>query len=178
MHYFDCGGVSVLASFGYLPNDHKARRLQHLGFRPGARLFLLMIFIGQLARFCRSCIKAELASQVGTINSCSSQQSQKAVHYFSLAKARYFIMTKVSRTAVKKVAREAYNRFDMCVSTIFSPFAGVLYTVSAFEKDPEKPSSSSRPSSRASTASSSVVSSRSSSRSSIRDDPPPYSYDV
>ena len=88
-------------------------------------------------------------------------------------------MTKVSRTAVKKYARVAYNRFDMCVSTIFSPFAGVLYTVSAFEKDPEKPSpSSSRPSSRASTASSSIVSSRSSSRSSIRDDPPPYSYDV
>ena len=71
MHYFDCKGVSLLASFGYLPNDHKARRdgvmWLHGGFRPGARLFLLMIFIGQLARFCRLCIKAELASPVATI---------------------------------------------------------------------------------------------------------------
>lgn len=40
---------------------------------------------------------------------------------------------------VKKAAKIAYSRFDMCVSTIFSPFAGVLYTVSAFEKAPEKP---------------------------------------
>ena len=86
-------------------------------------------------------------------------------------------MTKVSRTAVKKAARVAYTRFDMCVSTIFSPFAGVLYTVSAFEKEPEKLS---RPGSRASTVSSgsSAAGSRSSSRNSIRDDPPPYSYDV
>lgn len=89
-------------------------------------------------------------------------------------------MTKVSRSTVKKAARVAYTRFDMCVSTIFSPFAGVLYTVSAFEKEPEKLS---RPGSRASTVSSgssaSAASSRSSSRNSIRDDPPPpYSYDV
>lgn len=40
---------------------------------------------------------------------------------------------------VKKVAKLAYMRFDMCVSTLFSPFAGVLYTVSVFEKSPEKP---------------------------------------
>ena len=40
---------------------------------------------------------------------------------------------------VKKVAKVAYMRFDMCVSTLFSPFAGVLYTVSVFEKSPEKP---------------------------------------
>lgn len=40
---------------------------------------------------------------------------------------------------VKKAAKMAYTRFDMCVSTLFSPFAGVLYTVSAFEKAPEKP---------------------------------------
>ena len=86
-------------------------------------------------------------------------------------------MTKVSRTTVKKAARMAYTRFDMCVSTIFSPFAGVLYTVSAFDKEPEKLS---RPGSRASTVSSgsSTAGSRSSSRNSIRDDPPPYSYDV
>ena len=87
-------------------------------------------------------------------------------------------MTKITRTTVKKYARVAYTRFDMCVSTIFSPFAGVLYTVSAFEKGPEKPS---RPGSRTSTASSSSSSSgssRSSSRSSTRDEPPSYSYDV
>ena len=40
---------------------------------------------------------------------------------------------------VKKAAKMAYTRFDMCVSTMFSPFAGVLYTVSVFEKPPEKP---------------------------------------
>lgn len=39
---------------------------------------------------------------------------------------------------VKRVAKVAYTRFDMCVSTLFSPFAGVLYTVNAFEKGPEK----------------------------------------
>ena len=53
-----------------------------------------------------------------------------------------------SKTA-KKYAKIAYTRFDMCVSTLFSPFAGVLYTVSAFEKAPEKPPRS-RPSSVAS----------------------------
>jgi hypothetical protein len=40
---------------------------------------------------------------------------------------------------VKKAAKMAYSRFDMCVSTLFSPFAGVLYTVRVFEKTPEKP---------------------------------------
>jgi len=37
----------------------------------------------------------------------------------------------------KKFAKGAYNRFDMCVSTMFSPFAGVLYTFSALEKMPQ-----------------------------------------
>lgn len=37
----------------------------------------------------------------------------------------------------KKLAKGAYNRFDMCVSTMFSPFAGVLYTFSALEKMPQ-----------------------------------------
>lgn len=59
--------------------------------------------------------------------------------------------TKVDSATVKKYAKAAYTRFDMCVSTLFSPFAGVLYTVAAFEKTPEK---SSRPSSRASNTSS------------------------
>jgi len=36
----------------------------------------------------------------------------------------------------KKFAKGAYNRFDMCVSTMFSPFAGVLYTFSALDKMP------------------------------------------
>jgi len=53
----------------------------------------------------------------------------------------------VDSATVKKYAKVAYTRFDMCVSTLFSPFAGVLYTVQAFEKTPEKPA---RPSSRAS----------------------------
>ena len=43
------------------------------------------------------------------------------------------------QTAMKKVAKVAYNRFDMCVSTLFSPFAGVIYTVSVLETPPEKP---------------------------------------
>lgn len=54
-------------------------------------------------------------------------------------------MTKVDSATVKKYAKVAYTRFDMCVSTMFSPFAGVLYTVAALEKAPEKPP---RPSSR------------------------------
>jgi len=37
----------------------------------------------------------------------------------------------------KKLAKGAYNRFDMCVSTMFSPFAGVLYTFSALDKMPQ-----------------------------------------
>lgn len=60
-------------------------------------------------------------------------------------------MARVKSTTVKKCAKVAYTRFDMCVSTLFSPFAGVLYTVSAFEKGPEKPP---RPSSRASSTAS------------------------
>jgi len=42
----------------------------------------------------------------------------------------------------KKLAKGAYNRFDMCVSTMFSPFAGVLYTFSALEKMPQHNSNS------------------------------------
>ena len=48
-----------------------------------------------------------------------------------------------SETA-KKLAKGAYNRFDMCVSTMFSPFAGVLYTFSALEKMPQHNNSNSR----------------------------------
>lgn len=47
-------------------------------------------------------------------------------------------MTKMDSAAVKKYAKVAASRLDMCVSTLFSPFAGVLYTVNAFEKTPEK----------------------------------------
>ena len=50
----------------------------------------------------------------------------------------------------KKFAKGAYNRFDMCVSTMFSPFAGVLYTFSALEKMPQHNNNSN---SRSSTAS-------------------------
>ena len=67
-------------------------------------------------------------------------------------------MTRVDSARVKKYAKMAYTRFDMCVSTLFSPFAGVLYTVSALEKEPKR--SRSRADSRASS------SQRSSSRSS------------
>ena len=47
-------------------------------------------------------------------------------------------MTKMDSSSVKKYAKVAASRLDMCVSTLFSPFAGVLYTVNAFEKAPEK----------------------------------------
>ena len=47
-------------------------------------------------------------------------------------------MGKLHSAAVKKYAKVAASRLDMCVSTLFSPFAGVLYTVTAFEKSPEK----------------------------------------
>lgn len=57
-------------------------------------------------------------------------------------------MTKVDSATVKKYAKVAYTRFDMCVSTMFSPFAGVLYTVAELEKSPSR--SSSRPPSRSS----------------------------
>lgn len=43
----------------------------------------------------------------------------------------------VNSDTAKKFAKGAYNRFDMCVSTMFSPFAGVLYTFSALEKMPQ-----------------------------------------
>ena len=61
-------------------------------------------------------------------------------------------MTKIDQTTVKKYAKVAYRRFDMCVSTMFSPFAGVLYTVSELEKSPDRSPSrlSSVPSSRSS----------------------------
>lgn len=39
---------------------------------------------------------------------------------------------------VKQAAKIVCSKFDMCVSTMFSPFAGVLYTVSALENQPEK----------------------------------------
>ncbi len=67
-------------------------------------------------------------------------------------------MTRMDSARVKKYAKIAYTRFDMCVSTLFSPFAGVLYTVSALERDPVR--ARSRSSSR---ASSSRTSSRASS---------------
>lgn len=60
---------------------------------------------------------------------------------------------KVDSHVVKKYAKLAYKRFDMCVSTLFNPFAGVLYTVATLEKAPEKRNS--RPSSR--TASSTMA---------------------
>lgn len=64
-------------------------------------------------------------------------------------------MTRMDSARVKKYAKMAYTRFDMCVSTLFSPFAGVLYTVSALERDPSRPRSrASRASSRNSTTSS------------------------
>ena len=44
----------------------------------------------------------------------------------------------MKKSHMKKAAKVAYSRFDMCVSTLFSPFAGVLYTVTVFEKPPEK----------------------------------------
>ena len=47
-------------------------------------------------------------------------------------------MGKLHSAVVKKYAKVAASRLDMCVSTLFSPFAGVLYTVTAFEKSPEK----------------------------------------
>ena len=43
----------------------------------------------------------------------------------------------MSSGTAKKLAKGAYNRFDMCVSTMFSPLAGVLYTFSALEKIPQ-----------------------------------------
>ena len=45
---------------------------------------------------------------------------------------------------MKKVAIKAVTRFDMCVSTLTSPLAGVLYTVAVLEKAPEKPQHTSR----------------------------------
>lgn len=39
---------------------------------------------------------------------------------------------------VKEAGKVLCTKLDMCVSTMFSPFAGVLYTVSAFEKPQEK----------------------------------------
>ncbi len=70
---------------------------------------------------------------------------RKVPVYFILSaslKHRIIIMTRMDSARVKKYAKMAYTRFDMCVSTLFSPFAGVLYTVSALEKDPERPRSS------------------------------------
>ena len=65
-------------------------------------------------------------------------------------------MAKIQSATVKKYAKVAYTRFDMCVSTMFSPFAGVLYTVSELENGRSGSSSRppSRPSSRASNSSS------------------------
>ena len=48
---------------------------------------------------------------------------------------------KLNRRTLKRCAKILYTRFDMCTSILFSPFAGVLYTVSAFEKTAEKPES-------------------------------------
>ncbi len=36
---------------------------------------------------------------------------------------------KLTKSDVKKYALNAYTHFDMCVTILFSPFAGVLYTV-------------------------------------------------
>ena len=80
------------------------------------------------------------------------------------------IMTRVDSARVKKYAKVAYTRFDMCVSTLFSPFAGVLYTVSALEDPARSRSRSSRTNSRASRQSDS--SSRTESRSSSRTSQP------
>ena len=44
----------------------------------------------------------------------------------------------MKKEQVKKAAKVVCSRLDMCVSTMFSPFAGVLYTVSALENPPEK----------------------------------------
>lgn len=83
-------------------------------------------------------------------------------------------MTRVDSARVKKYAKVAYTRFDMCVSTLFSPFAGVLYTVSALEDPARSRSRSSRANSRASrqSDSSSRTESRSSSRASQPDSRP------
>ncbi|CAI7994468.1 hypothetical protein GBAR_LOCUS1454 [Geodia barretti] len=72
-------------------------------------------------------------------------------------------MAKIASATVKKYAKVAYTRFDMCVSTMFSPFAGVLYTVSELENGSSSRSgSSSRPPSRSSSRASNVSSSGSS----------------
>lgn len=83
-------------------------------------------------------------------------------------------MTRVDSARVKKYAKVAYTRFDMCVSTLFSPFAGVLYTVSALEDPARSRSRASRSSSRASrqSDSSSQLESRASSRASGSDSRP------
>ena len=66
-------------------------------------------------------------------------------------------MAKIHSATVKKYAKVAYTRFDMCVSTMFSPFAGVLYTVSELESRGSSSRPPSRSSSRASNASSGSV---------------------
>lgn len=50
----------------------------------------------------------------------------------------------MKKIQVKQAAKVVCSRFDMCVSTMFSPFAGVLYTVSALENQPEKKQQHSR----------------------------------
>jgi hypothetical protein len=68
-------------------------------------------------------------------------------------------MAKIHSATVKRYAKAAYTRFDMCVSTMFSPFAGVLYTVTELENSPR---GSSRPPSRSSSRASNVSGSGSS----------------
>ena len=65
-------------------------------------------------------------------------------------------MAKIDSATVKKYAKVAYTRFDMCVSTMFSPFAGVLYTVSELENGSSRGSSSRGPPSRSSSRASNV----------------------
>ena len=50
----------------------------------------------------------------------------------------------MKKTQVKQAAKVVCSRFDMCVSTMFSPLAGVLYTVNALETQPEKKQQRSR----------------------------------
>ena len=45
---------------------------------------------------------------------------------------------KINSANAKKVVKSAYLQFDMCVSAMFSPFAGILYTISSLEKMTEK----------------------------------------